>query len=77
VVQQTVEQNRPLLACWRFHFLALWHAQGPSSFVVLPDKHLSSYMMQCDKASVIKFVVIATDTKMLRVKVTIDNLSVC
>ena len=27
---QTFEQNRPLQACWRFHFLALRHAQGPN-----------------------------------------------
>ena len=29
-VQQTVEQNHPLRACQRFHFLALRHAQGPN-----------------------------------------------
>ena len=29
-VQQTVEQNRPLRLCRRFHFLALRHAQGPN-----------------------------------------------
>ena len=29
-IQQTFEQNRPLRACRRFHFLALRHGQGPN-----------------------------------------------
>jgi len=30
-VQQTIEQNRLLRACRRFHFLSLWHVQGPNT----------------------------------------------
>jgi len=32
-VQQTVEQNRPLRACRRFHFLSLRHEQGYGELV--------------------------------------------
>jgi len=30
LVQNTAEPNRPLRACWRFHFLSLRHDQGPN-----------------------------------------------
>jgi len=44
---QTSEQNRPLRACWRFHFLTHRHAQGPSKAPVCWVEMLFNAFWHC------------------------------